>query len=264
MSNNDDYLARYDQLAMTLEGGILDVRLHSGNDSFRWGASSGRELGAAFRDIASDQRLRVVILGGTGRDFCSEFEQRNGSGPGAHDRTPAHWDEVLHEGAELFDAMLAIRVPMIAVVNGPARIHAELPVLCDIVLACESAVFQDKAHVWSGIVPGDGVHVVWPALIGPNRARYFLLTAQELTAVQALELGIVSEIHPIRTIHARARELADYLAARPPLTLRYTRSVLNLDIRRRMTETLGIGLALEGLSAVELQGYRMNSSQDPS
>ena len=82
--------------------------------------------------------------------------------------------------------MLDIEVPMIAAVNGPARIHAEIPVLCDIVLASEDAVFQDLPHFINGTVARDGVHLVWPLLLGLNRGRYFLLTGQELSAQQAL------------------------------------------------------------------------------
>ena len=78
---------------------------------------------------------------------------------------------------------------MIAAVNGPALIHAELAVLCDIVIASENAEFQDAPHFPNGVVPGDGVHVVWPLVLGANRGRYFLLTGQKLRAKQALDSG---------------------------------------------------------------------------
>ena len=55
-----------------------------------------------------------------------------------------------------------------------------------------AASFQDAAHFLLGGVPGDGVHIVWPALLGPNRGRYFLLTGQSITASEAQGLGIVA------------------------------------------------------------------------
>jgi enoyl-CoA hydratase/carnithine racemase len=58
--------------------------------------------------------------------------------------------------------LLDIEVPVIAAVNGPALIHAEIPVLSDIVICSEKAEFQDAPHFANGVVPGDGVHVVWP------------------------------------------------------------------------------------------------------
>jgi len=57
--------------------------------------------------------------------------------------------------------------------------------MCDIVLASETAEFQDSAHFVGGLVPGDGVHVIFPMAMGLNRGRYFLLTGQRLNAALA-------------------------------------------------------------------------------
>ena len=63
----------------------------------------------------------------------------------------------------------------------------------ELVLAAEHAWLQDGAHFPRGLVPGDGVHTVWPMVLGRNRARYFLLTGQKLTAHELLEYGAVNE-----------------------------------------------------------------------
>ena len=107
-------------------------------------------------------------------------------------KTPREWEDLSYrEGKRLIMNLLDIEVPMISAVNGPALIHAQFPVLCDIVLASENAVFQDATHFVNGNVPGDGVHVIWPLLLGTNRARYFMLTGRKLSAQEALELGVV-------------------------------------------------------------------------
>jgi enoyl-CoA hydratase/carnithine racemase len=144
-----------------------------------------------------------------------------------------------------------IEVPVIAAVNGPASVHAELAVLCDIVVASDDTYFQDSPHFRFGTVPGDGVHVIWPLLLGPNRGRYFLLTAQKLAADEALALGVVSEVVPRSELLERAWQLARQLCRQPDVTLRYTRIALAEHLRRAIRDGVSHGLALEGLAAFE-------------
>src|SRR5262249_50830548 len=99
-------------------------------------------------------------------------------------------------GQWLIAALVDIEMPFVGVVNGPATIHAELLVLSDIVVASETATFADHAHFVNGTVPGDGVHLIWPELLGQNRGRHFLITGRELSATEAFNLGVVAEVVP--------------------------------------------------------------------
>ena len=148
--------------------------------------------------------------------------------------------------------ILDIEVPLIAAVNGPVRLHSEYVLLADIVLATPTTVFQDKPHFDFGIVPGDGVNLLWPEVIGSVRGRYFILTRQELDAETAKEWGAVNEVVPADRLLARARELAEGLAKLPPLTSRYTRVALTQKLRRIIEDGIGYGLALEGISAADV------------
>ena len=97
------------------------------------------------------------------------------------------------------------------------------------------------------------MHIVYPLLLGLNRGRYFLLTGQILTARQAQEMGLVSEVLPRQDLLPRAWALAAQLAQRPPLVLRYSRVMLTQYVRRLLHDLLGYGLALEGLGVVDAQ-----------
>ena len=148
--------------------------------------------------------------------------------------------------------ILDIETPLIAAVNGPARLHSEYILLADIVLATPSTVFQDKPHFEFGIVPGDGVHLLWQEVIGSVRGRYFILTRQELDAETAKEWGAVNEIVPANELLPRAHEIAEGLAKLPPLTTKYTRIALTQKLRRLIDEGVTLGLALEGISAADV------------
>jgi len=148
--------------------------------------------------------------------------------------------------------ILDIEVPLIAAVNGPVRLHSEYILLADIVLASPSTVFQDKPHFEFGIVPGDGVNLLWQEVIGSVRGRYFILTRQELDAETAKEWGAVNEIVPANKLLARAREIGEGLAKLPRLTSSYTRIALTQKLRRIIDEGVGYGLALEGISAADV------------
>jgi len=250
MSRLDEYADKYDCARMERRDGILQVTLHTDGASLRWGLGPHSELPNAFADIARDRDNRVVILTGTGDEF---------SGPAAvpgqsainQNITAETFDHVHRDGRALLMNLLDIEVPVIAAVNGPAWRHSEIPLLSDIVLASDTAAFQDSAHFPNGLVPGDGVHIVYPMLLGMNRGRYFLLTGQTLDAKEAKELGLVAEVLPQDQLLDRARALAEDLTKKPTLLLRYTRLMFTEPLRRRMQELLGYGLALEGLALME-------------
>ena len=247
MATFEDYSNKYQSIRMERRDGILQLTFHTNGEALQWGSTPHEEFPQAFRDIGSDPENRVVIMTGTGDAFSGP----PGTPESAPKRAPKDWDKTYWEGKQLLTNLLDIEVPMISAINGPALRHSELPLLCDIVLAAEEAVFQDSGHFVSGLVPGDGMHVIYPLLLGLNRGRYFLLTGQTIDARQALELGLVSEVLPRTELLPRAWALAEQLAQQPQLVLRYTRVVLTQFLKRQMQDILGYGLALEGLGSAD-------------
>jgi enoyl-CoA hydratase/carnithine racemase len=242
-----EYANRYQCISFAREDGVLEMRMHTRGGPAKWGTtlnSLHAELGDAFARLALDRENKVVLFTATGDVFLTEFDDQEVS-PEAD--ASQMWARIHQEGMELLNNLLAVPVPMIAAVNGPATLHAELAMLCDVVLAADHAEFADLAHVPNGTVPGDGVHVVWPMLLGPNRGRYFLLTGERIDAGEAKRLGLVGEVLPLPDLMPRARELAAKLAALPGPMLRHTRAILIRDLRARMINELSAGLAHEGL-----------------
>jgi enoyl-CoA hydratase/carnithine racemase len=250
MRQIEDYKDRYKNIAFERsEDGVLEVRLHSDDGPWKYDYSSHPQLYEAFWEIANDPKNRVVIITGTGDEF---------SGPKVKDKLSfprPQWDEAFYEGRLLFTNLLNIDAPMIAAINGPAYRHSEIPLLCDITIASETATFSDSGHFeHGGLVPGDGIGTVMQMLLGPNRGRYYLLMDQTLTAADALKYGVVNEVLAPSEVLPRAREIAHHFAEKPDLLLRYTRRALVEPIKDLMNKWAGFGLAIEGLAGIKDTG----------
>src|SRR6201987_4404859 len=248
MSRFDAYHDRFPNARLNRsKTGVLEVALHTDGGTVVFNGHTHEQFVDLFHAIASDPDNRVVILTGSGAAFMESI-----SPEGFDFFTPQGYDKIYREGKKVLMNILDIEVPLIAAVNGPVRLHSEYILLCDIVLATPSTVFQDKPHFEFGIVPGDGVHLLWQEVIGSVRGRYFILTRQELGIETAKEGGAVNEIVAADKLLPRAREIAEGLAKLPPLTARYTRIALTQKLRRIIDEGVTLGLALEGISAADV------------
>jgi enoyl-CoA hydratase/carnithine racemase len=248
MASFATYRDRFPNARLTRKpNGVLEVVLHSNGGKLVFDGHTHEQFVELFHDIGDDRENRVVILTGAGDAFMDTI-----SPDGFDFFTPQGYDKILREGRKVISNILDIETPMITALNGPVLLHSEYALLTDIILATPETVFQDKPHFEFGIVPGDGMHIVWPEVIGSIRGRYFLLTRQVLDARTAKEWGAVNEIVPADRLLARAHEIADGIAALPPLTARYTRMALTQRLRRIVEEGTAYGLALEGISAADV------------
>lgn len=135
----------FENISVSREDGVLEVRLHTNGSPLVWSASVHRDLGSAFTQIGQDRENRVVPLTGTGDLFCTTIDHES--------FLTFRGDQIWSEGKRLLQALVDIEVPVVAVVNGPATIHAELLVLSDVVVAAETATFADHGHFSRGPCP---------------------------------------------------------------------------------------------------------------
>ncbi len=256
----EEYQNRYSDCYVLekTDDGILLMRMHTDGGPVNWNkaASSTPNL---LGDIAGDRDVRVIIFTGTGENFNADFRPKGEelkayaaqlqAAPQrpAEDVEAAGWS-----GRNRHNNMLDIDAIMIAAVNGPVTIHSELPLMCDIVLASDTAYFQDLAHFVSNLAPGDGVQNIWPRAIGMNRFRYWQLMGQKITAQQAYDWGAVNEVVPNDKLLDRAWEIAHYLVRFSPVTLRNTRRIFVQELKRAAVNDLALGQNMELLGMTSI------------
>lgn len=235
----------YEHVTITRDEGIAEVHLHTNGGPMIWGPQAHNDTRDAFTELADDTSLKVVILTGEGPVYCTEMDSE------AFVSSGDPWSVIWYDVRRILQRLADIDVPVIGVLNGPAHIHAEFVFLSDIVLAADTASVAEHAHFMVGAVPGDGSQIIFPYVLGPQRAKHVLITGEIIDAAELLRIGAVNEVLPADEVLDRARQLARDLAEKPATLLRYTRAVLADPLRRLLAEGLSHGLALEGAALPE-------------
>ena len=209
------------------------------------------ELEQIWLDVRADQDVNAIILTGAGRAFCaggdvkgmaegtlSGAAPKKGKGRG---RGPI----AASNGRRVIENMLDVEQPIIGAINGDAiGLGATLALLCDITVASEKARFADT-HVKVGIVAGDGGAVIWPLLIGPHRAKEFLMRGNFISGAEAGRIGMVNYAVGPEDVMNKARELARELADGPTWAIRWSKLAVNKWLKQQANLILDASLAYE-------------------
>jgi enoyl-CoA hydratase/carnithine racemase len=241
----DAYRERFPSMKMERRGGVLQVTLHTDGGPFAITDAAHRDLGPAFAAISADRANKVMILTGTGEVFCMAAQ----SDDPTTFTSVRGLDRLFTEAVDRDMALINVPIPVIAAVNGPAHVHADLAIAADIVLAADTTSFKDFHLPY--IATGGVAQVLWQDILGTVAGNYFLLTGQVMDAETALQRGVVAEVLAPDALHSRAWEHAERLAALPELVLRYTRAALTQRIKRRMLSEAPQGYAFISLAALE-------------
>ncbi len=205
------------------EAGILRIILNGPNLN-AVGPEMHRELAEVWLTVDRDPDVRVAILQGAGRAFSAggSFELIEG----VIDDYAARI-RVMREARDLVYNVLNCSKPIVSAVHGPA-VGAGLVagLLADISIVGRSARIID-GHTRLGVAAGDHAAICWPLLCGMAKAKYYLLTSEEVTGEEAERIGLVSLCVDDDELHARALEVAHGLANGAQSALRWTKLALN-------------------------------------
>jgi 2-(1,2-epoxy-1,2-dihydrophenyl)acetyl-CoA isomerase len=202
------------------------------------------ELIKAFRSVAKDPAVRVVILTGAGRAFCAGQDLRERLEP---DAAPLA-TEIRERFNPLIAAMRRLEKPIIGAINGiAAGAGASIAFACDVRIAAEGASFL-LAFGKVGLVPDSGATWFLPRLVGPAKATELAMTGDPLSAADAERFGLVAKVVAADALLEEARDLAMRLAAGAPRALGLTKRALSHAEESTLDETLEYEAWLQGIA----------------
>jgi enoyl-CoA hydratase len=220
-----------------MEHGVVLMTLDRPEKLNAVNARMHRELSRFAYEVEVDPSITVLVITGAGRAFCA--------GGDFSDGMPADSGAMMIEGRRIVDHLLECRTPIISAVNGYAMgLGATVALLADVVFAARSAVIADT-HVSNGLGAGDGGQVIWPLLVGVNRAKYFLMTGDRLTADEAERLGLVNFVVDDDELLDRALALAERFATGPLEAIMASKVPINAWLRQQSAQILPYSLLLE-------------------
>jgi len=180
-------------------------------------------LKAVFEGLLADPAVRAIVLTGEGRGFCSGANLSGGGGERGSADGPNQ--ALLDTYNPFLELMRRSPKPTVAAVNGVAAgIGVSLALVCDLIVAAESAYFL-QAFRRIGLVPDGGATYLLPRLVGKARAMELMLLGEKLPARTALDWGLINRCVPDAEVMPAAMEIARALAAGPK-SLGYTRNLV--------------------------------------
>ena len=235
----------YTRIIFDHAGRILTITLAGPTAVNAVDAAMHHDLSRVFLDAQDDPESDLVILTGAGRAFCAGgdtawFQEQL--------KDPRSFRDIGPQAKRIVMSLLDLEKPIICRLNGAAAgLGATIALLCDVVVAAETAVIGDP-HVKVGLVAGDGGAVIWPQLIGFARAKELLMTGDMLTAARAAELGLVNHVTSLDQLDAKVAEIAAKILANPRWAVRWTKTVANIPLRALAAQLSDAALAYEILS----------------
>jgi enoyl-CoA hydratase len=194
------------------------------------------EIGRALEDSEKDNAIRVVIITGSGKAFCTgvdlKFAKEELTTSQAEQDFFRFGNEVMLRRIEKMPK------PVIAAVNGYAMAGGfEILSVVDLAIASEDAVIGDR-HLKVGLLAAGGAYYRVPLLIGIRRAKELIFTGKTLTGKEAEQIGLVNRAVPPGELERTVDALAAELAELSPVAMRISKALINntmlVDIEARL------------------------------
>jgi enoyl-CoA hydratase len=238
-------LDRLENILVERDGGVATVTINRPKVLNALSTQTLDELRRAILALKYDEGVRVVIITGSGdKSFIAGADINELS-----QQTPIGGRELALRGQHVFDLIENLGKPIIAAINGYA-----LGGGCELAMACTIRIAADTAKLGQpeinlGIIPGYGGSQRLSRLVGRGRALELLLTGDQISAAEAYRLGLVNRVVTGANLMGEARKLAQALAAKAPIAVRYIIDAVNKGLQMPLPDAQVFEATLFGLVA---------------
>jgi enoyl-CoA hydratase len=233
--------ANYETLALSRAGEILTIRLNRPAQLNAFNNQLHHDLARCLFEVNYDHQTRVIVLTGEGKAFSAGGDMTTDT------ISPRDFAEQSIDGRNIVYGLLECSKLVICRMNGDAiGLGATVALLCDFVIAANTARIGDP-HVRMGLVAGDGGALIWPLLVGPMRARQYLLTGDLVAAPQAEAMGLITRSVEPDALDQEVEKLANKLLSGAPLAQQFTKRSINSALKSQAA--LQFDLSLTAVSA---------------
>ena len=234
----------YETLSLSRDSAVLTIKLNRPERLNAFNDQLHHDLARCLFEVNYDPETRVIILTGAGRAFSAGGDMTTDA------ISPRNFAEQSLDARNIVYGLLECSKLVICRMNGDAiGLGATVALLCDFVIASDTARIGDP-HVRMGLVAGDGGALIWPLLVGPMRARQYLLTGDLVAAPQAADMGLITRSVPAEALDGEVQVLAAKLLAGAPLAQQFTKRSINAALKSQAALQFDLSLGYEGLTAV--------------
>lgn len=244
------YLKPFDDLFVEKKNQTLWITLDRPDASNAYSVSMVKGLVEVLKFADIDNSIRVIVLTGAGKNFCAGGDIKAMKGKtGMFAGESNELREAYQAGIQQIPLTISqLKTPIIAMVNGAAiGAGCDLAAMCDLRVASTEAVFAETfAKV--GLVPGDGGAFFLTRLIGFGKAMEMFLTCKNISADEALKIGLVNQVVLPEMLKTKTQEIAEGMASLPPIALQMTKKSVTHAYQHDLNSHLELMAAYQGIT----------------
>lgn len=230
------------------EDGVAVVTMNDPDKLNAVGPQNHWQLEDIWLRIARDERIKVVVLTGAGRAFSAGGDVKLMSERAQTEFGLKYALRVPQNTVRLWEHLLLCPQPIIAAVNGDALgLGTSLLLFCDMSVVADDAKLGDT-HVRVGLVAGDGGAVMWPLLVGPQKAKEYLMRGKILNGKKAEEIGLVNYAFPREQVLEESIKIAREIAGQPMWAVRWSKASVNKQVKAQVNAVLELSIAYEAMT----------------